>query len=304
VWIVRRLTAITSAIFIAVSLAFMILRVLPGDAITATLRISGASADSIAERRAALGLDAPLWQQYIGYWAGVLRGDLGVSLVDGQSVSAMIGEQIDSTLMLAICALVIASSVGMLLGCAAGLGRGLGGRAAQMMIGLTISVPLYWTGTLALFFFAGQWRILPALDDGTWRSLILPASVLGVHTAGGIARVTWTTTRQIARADFVRTARGKGLRENHILLWHIIRVSLPAILSVIALQAGFLLGGVVVTEVLFARPGIGRIAVTAALGGDYPVVQGVVLWTAFAYGLVQATCDAAHWLIDPRARTP
>jgi ABC-type dipeptide/oligopeptide/nickel transport system permease component len=302
-WLLRRVLSVVFMVWLALTLVFFMLRLIPGDAVSATLRTSGASEAVIAERRAALGLDLTPFEQYVHYLGGVSRGDFGVSLLDGQPAAGMIAQQLDSTLALAFSALLVALSLGLVLGCAAsfGLGRGVS-RLARAIIGLAMGMPIYWTGTLAVFVFSAQWRLLPSSDDGTWRGLILPATVLGFHLSGAIARVTWASITETLRADFVRTARGKGLNERRVIVVHVLRVGLPPILTTTALQVGFLLGGAVVTEALFSRPGLGRLLLAAVLQGDYPIVQAVVVWSAAVYAVVMLAADGVSWLLDVRVR--
>jgi peptide/nickel transport system permease protein len=289
----RQASTLVGTLWLAVTLAFFALRVLPGDALQAELLSSGASAQTIGERRAALGLDDPLLAQYGRYLAGVLRGDLGVSLLDGRPVSEIIGQQIPPTLVLALCALVVASLGGIALGTLAALGNG----AARLLLNLSLTTPLYWTGTLAIYIFAVQLNWLPTSGAN---NVILPAAVLGFHSAGAVGQVVRANVREVLGQDFVRTARAKGLRESVVIVRHVLRAALLPVVSVIALQAGFLLGGVVITESLFVRPGLGRVLLDATLRQDYPVVQGVVVVGALAYTLVNAAADAVSRLLDPR----
>jgi peptide/nickel transport system permease protein len=291
--LIRQVSALVGTLWLAATLAFFALRVLPGDALQAELLSSGASAQTIEERRAALGLDDPLIVQYGRYLAGALRGDLGVSLLDGRPVSEIIGQQIPPTLVLALCALVVASLGGIAVGTLAALGNGV----ARLILNLSLTTPLYWTGTLAIYIFAVRLDWLPTSGAN---NVILPAAVLGFHSAGAVGQVVRANVRDVLWQDFVRTARAKGLRESVVILRHVLRAALLPVVSVIALQAGFLLGGVVITESLFVRPGLGRVLLDATLRQDYPVVQGVVLLGALVYTLVNAAADAVSRLLDPR----
>jgi ABC-type dipeptide/oligopeptide/nickel transport system permease component len=291
--VIRQVCALVGTLWLAATLAFFALRVLPGDALQAELLSSGASAQTIAERRAALGLDDPLVAQYWRFLAGALRGDLGVSLLDGRPVSEIVGQQVAPTLVLAASALVVAAVGGMALGTLAALGW----KAAQLILNLSLTTPLYWTGTLAIYVFAVRLDWLPTSGAN---NIILPAAVLGFHSAGAVGQVVRASVRDALGQDFVRTARAKGLRESGVIMRHVLRAALLPVVSVIALQAGFLLGGVVITESLFVRPGIGRVLLDATLRQDYPVVQGVVVLGALVYTLVNAAADALSRLLDPR----
>jgi peptide/nickel transport system permease protein len=303
--LLRQLISMLLVIWVAATLAFFALRILPGDAIEAQLLESGASASTIAERRAAAGLDAPISTQYFQFLHGLVRGDLGISLLDGRSVSQIILEQLSPTLTLALGALAVAASFGVTLGCLSGLDIGWGISAvSRLIIGLALSVPIYWTGTLAIFLFTVQLGLLPSAGAGRLSHLIMPAAVLGFSIAGAIGQVVQIGIRDNLEADFVRTARAKGLHERTVVLRHVLRASLLPTITVMAAQAGFLLSGVVITEMLFNRPGIGRVLLDATLRQNYPVVQGVVVWSAFAYALVNGLADVLYRVIDPRVQQP
>ena len=287
---------VIGVLWLAATLAFFALRLLPGDAITAQLVDSGASAAQIESRRAALGLDAPLFTQYTDWLVGVVSGDLGVSMLDGQPVNEIVARQVAPTISLALAALLVAILGGMTLGCAAGLGSS----SARFALNIALSAPIYWTGTLAIWVFALLLDWLPSSGDSGLTGLILPSAVLGFHTAGAIGRVIAAGVAETVNADFVFTARSKGLPEGLIVWRHILRASLLPAVSVIALQAGFLLGGVVITETLFNRPGIGRVLLDAVMRQDYPVVQGIVVWTAAVYIIVNAAADVITRQLDPR----
>lgn len=298
---IRRLAAALAVIVLAVSLVFVVLRGLPGDAVDTVLGQAGASPQEIAARRAALGLDDPLWQQYLEYWVGLARGDWGESLISGQRVTSLIAQNLGPTAALAASALLVAITLGVLLGVAAGAApRGVR-LLAEGTASLMLSTPVYWTATLAIYLFTVVLDLLPGVGGEDARHLILPAGVLGFHTAGSIAQVTASSLRDAARQDFVRTARAKGLTDLDVLD-HILRVGLLPVISVIALQLGFLLGGTVITETIFVRRGIGRLLLAAIEDRDYPVVQGIVVLSAVIYSLTGALADMVYGWVDPRVR--
>ena len=302
--LIRPIISSLLIIWLAATLAFFALRVLPGDAIETQLIESGASASAIAERRAAAGLDEPISVQYGDFLIGLWRGDLGVSLLDGRSVTQIILEQLEPTITLAVSALVVAISLGLLLGTLAALKVGWGiSSASQILISLALSVPIFWTGTIAIFVFTVQLNLLPSAGAGRLSQLILPASVLGFHTAGAIGQIVEASVRETLKADFVRTACAKGLGERIVVMRHILRASLLPTVTIITTQAGFLFGGVVITEALFNRPGLGSVLLDATLLQNYPVVQGIVVWSAVVYALVNGFADVLYRLIDPRVRS-
>lgn len=299
--VLRRLGSALIVIWLAVTLAFVALRVLPGDALSAELLQSGASAADIDQRRAQSGLVDSLPVQYLRYLTDLLRGDLGASLLSGQPVTDLIARQLPPTLTLAASALLIAVILGLLLGVGSALDVGWGlSAAANLLINLALATPIYWTGTLAIFLFAVLLNLLPAGGSGGLDALLLPAGLLGYHTAGSIAQVTAAGVRETRIAEFVRVARAKGLRSRIVVWRHILRVSLLPVVTVIALQAGFLLSGAVITESLFVRPGVGRLLLDSTLRQDYPVVQGIVILAAVTYVIVNTLADGLQRVLDPR----
>lgn len=301
---VRRLISGVVSLWLVATLTFFALRALPGDAIQSALIDSGASAATIAARRTALGLDAPLMVQYGRYLGGLVRADLGVSLLNGLPVTEIIARSLGQTVSLAVSALFVAFVIAVSLALCAALTIGIVSQMAAALITLSLSTPIYWTGTIALFVFAAQLNWLPSGGGERFSQLVLPALVLGFHTSGAIARVLTSGLRGAVDADYVRTSRSKGLRERVIVVRHVLPNALIPAVAVTALQAGFLLGGVVVTESLFARPGLGRELLNATLQQDYPVVQGIALWMAVVYVLINGAADALYMWIDPRIRHP
>ncbi len=298
--VLNRIIAGLLTVWAAATLGFFALAVLPGDAIESQLARGGVDADIIAERRAALGLTDPVIVRYGRFIASLLRGDLGMSLLSGEPVSDAILRNMPPTLTLAASALLIASSTGILLGITSALTLLHLSRLTRFITNLSLSMPIYWTGTIAIYVFTVQLGLLPSADAGRLSQLVLPVAVLGFHTSGVIARVTQSNLSAALAEDFVRTARSKGLPERWVIGVHAFRVVLPSVVAVIALQAGFLLSGTVITETLFVRPGIGRLLLDAVFQQDYPVVLGVVVLSAGIYSVVSFLADGVVRLVDPR----
>lgn len=294
--------SMVATIWLAATLAFFALRLIPEDAIAAQLVGSGASPSTIEQRRHLQGLDAPILSQYVDFLLKLLCGDLGHSLNNSLPVTELIAQQFQPTVVLATLALVIGSILGVMLGVGAGIGQG-GGlvTVCRVLITLALSTPIYWTGTLVLIGFSWliRWSIAAPSPDFP---VLLPASLLGFHTAGAIARLIETNIGQIKEADFLRTAYAKGLPKNIIVYRHMLRVGLLPVLSAIGLQAGFLLGGTVIVESIFVRPGIGRLLLDSTLQLDYPVVQGIVILAAVIYTGLNTLIAMLYPLIDPRLR--
>jgi ABC-type dipeptide/oligopeptide/nickel transport system permease component len=294
---IHGLLSMLLAAWLAATLAFFALRILPGDAITDQLTQNGVSETIIRERRSQQGLDRPIVDQYIRFIIGILQGNLGYSLLNGQPVTALIGERIIPTIILASGASIVGTGLGIILGVAGGIDLRWGlSASARIVVYLILSTPIYWTGTLAILILVG---IMPNMLLSA-SQFVLPVGILGFHTAGAIARTLQTNIREYVVADFVRTARAKGLPERMIIRRHILRAALPSVITVITLQSGFLLGGAVITESLFTRPGIGRLLLDSTLQQDYPVVQGIVILAAFVYMALHFIADIAHTALDPR----
>lgn len=286
-----------------VTSVFLLLWVLPGDPVEAMLVGSGASQAAIAQTRQQLGLDDPLPVQYGRYLLNTLRGDLGRSLFSNRPVTLTIGEQLPATLQLATAALLVAVIVGAILGILAALCAGTWiDRFAMGVAVLGVSVPVFWSGLLLIWAFSVGLNWLPATGANGWRHLVMPALVLGLAGAGPIARLMRASLLDVLRADYIRVARAKGLPEVLVIGRHAVRNAIIPAITLVGLQAGFLLGGTVVTEMVFARPGLGRLVVEAILWKDLPVVQGVVLLIAATYVAINLLVDLATLALDPRLR--
>lgn len=281
-------------IWLVVSATFLLLQILPGDAIQAQFAQSGASSDVVDARRAVLGLDQPVWRQYVSFWIALARGDLGESLYSGETVSQIIVRGLAITLPLASLSLVFAIVLGLLLGVVAAIDSWIRPIVALIM-DLSLGVPVYWTATVTLYVVAAR---LGSLQTG----LMLPVLVLGYHSAGVIAQISAVTLRESRSAAYLRTARGKGLHNQTIFVRHALPNLLAVILPVIALQSGALFSGTVLTETIFQRSGLGLLLWDAVLERDYPVVQGIVVVIACTYVFLNATANWLTVLIDPRLR--
>ena len=302
-FVIRRLLAAVPVFWGAATIAFLAVHLLPGDPATLLLMRAGASAEEIAARRALLGWDRPLVVQYGAYLLRLLRGDLGRSWVTGQPVAQMLAQQWPRTLELTLSAMGIAVALGVVLGTVAALRWGTWVDTACMAVALVgVSTPVAWTGLLGLWLFSLSLGWLPPGGLGGPLHLVLPASVLGLASAGPIARLIRSGLIDALAQPFMTAAKAKGLPPGLLLMRHAFPVALPPTLAMMALQFGFLLGGAAVTEALFARPGLGRLAVEAVLNQDLPVVQGVVLLGAAFYLLANLVADMIQWLLDPLAR--
>lgn len=298
--VAHRLARILLVIWLALTLAFVVLRLAPGDAVDAALARSGASDADVAARRAELGLDDALLVQYYRYWVDLLRGDWGESYISAQPVFDIIWQNLGPTVALSGASLLVGVALGVTLGIAAGTAPWrLAQSLAEGVASLALATPVYWTATLAIYGLTVYLDVLPGVGGSGPAYLLLPALVLGFHTAGGIAQMTASSVRAAAAGDFVRTARAKGLPALDVLD-HVLRVGLLPVVAVIALQLGYLLGGTVITETIFVRRGLGRALLVAIENRDYPVVQGIVALSALTFSSVNVVADLAYRWLDPR----
>ncbi|MEJ2395905.1 MAG: ABC transporter permease [Candidatus Thiodiazotropha sp.] len=285
-----------------VCLVFLLIHLIPGDPVDVMLGESARPADRAA-LRTSLGLDQPIGTQLSGYLSGVLRLDLGTSLHSNQPVSQLLASRIPATLQLAFAALTCALVLALPLGLLAATRRGTGWDWGAMGFStLGVSIPNFWLGPLLILCFSLWLGWTPVSGRETGASLILPAVTLGTGFAAILARMIRSSLLEILGEDFVRTARAKGLAEGQVLWRHAMRNAWLPVLTLIGMQLGALLGGAVVTEVVFDWPGIGSLMIDAIQRRDYPVVQGCVLFVSLAYVLVNTLTDMLYGVVDPRIR--
>ena len=300
-YIGRRLVGAIPVLWGVATLVFVIMRLLPGDPAALMLSEAGGSAQAIAELRAELGLDDSLLTQYGRYLGKLVQANLGTSLFTQRSVVATIGEQLFSTIELAIAAILVAIALGVSAGVLAAARHGTWLDTVVMALSVSgISIPIFWSALLFIWLFALILGWLPATGQGGITHLILPALVLGFASAGAITRLVRASLLEVMDQDFVRSARAKGLAERTVLFRHSLKNAFVPVISIIGLQFGFLLGGTVVIETVFSRPGIGHLLVSAILWKDLPLVQGIVLLIALIYTLVNLATDVAYAYLDPR----
>jgi peptide/nickel transport system permease protein len=300
------LTRLASALVVVLgvcTVVFLLIHLVPGDPVEAMLGERAQAADRAA-LRAALGLDLPLWEQYQRYLVGLLHLDLGVSFLDQRPVATILGERLPATLRLAVAALGIAVVIALPLGVLAARWRGTAVDSAAMSLSLVgVSVPNFWLGPLLILVFSLWLGWTPVSGDEAPASIVLPAITLGTALAAILARMVRASMLEVLGEDYVRTARAKGLGETVVLWRHALRNAWLPVLTVIGLQLGGLLAGAVITETVFAWPGIGSLLVDAIKARDFPVVQGCVLLISLAYVLVNTLTDLAYAWIDPRIGT-
>lgn len=298
----RRLLLSIPTLFGVLVVVFLLLYVAPGDPVQAMVG-ERADAATIARLRAELRLDDPLPVQFAHYSAGVLRGDLGRSYITNRPIISDIAERFPRTMLLAASAMLLAIVTGVTIGVLAAIHpHGWFDRVALAVTYLGISFPVYWIGLLLILLFAVTLQWLPASGYGSWKFLVLPALALGSRSIAYLARVSRSSMLEVLNADFVRTARAKGLASVTVITRHALRNALIPVVTVIGLDFGAYLTGSILTETIFSWPGIGRYVVMAISRRDLPAVQGTVLFLSLVFVLVNVLTDAMYQRVDPRVR--
>ena len=299
-YIVRRLL-LTVPVVVGVSiLIFLIIRLIPGDPAIAIAGVY-ASNEYIEQVRKDLYLDRSLPVQYAIFVRNLMRGELGESTMSRRPVVVELRERFPRTLELTLLAMLIASVVGISAGIISATRRySLFDNASMLVALLGVAAPVFWMALMLQLLFAVHLGWLPATGRGTLRHLVLPSLTLGMATAGLIARITRSSMLDVLRQDFVTTARAKGLAEKVIIYKHALKNALIPVVTIMGLQFGILLGGAVLTETVFAWPGVGRLLVDSILARDYPVVQGAVLVLAVSFVLINLLVDLIYAFLDPR----
>ena len=301
-FLARRLALTLPVLFGVATLVFSLIHFIPGDPAQAMLGEAAPQAD-VEELRRRLGLDRPLLEQYGAFLSGLLRGDLGTSLRTGEPVTSQILERMPATVELAAAAMLVAICISIPLGIAAAVRRGTAVDHAAMTLALTgVSVPNFWLGPLLAIVFAVELGWLPVSGRGTPQHLVLPAISLGAALAAILARMTRATMLEELREPYVQAARARGVHRLRAIVRHAFRNSLIPVVTLVGLQFGAVLTGAVITETIFAWPGIGRLLIQSIGFRDYPLVQGCILLIAITYVGVNLLTDLLYGVLDPRIR--
>jgi peptide/nickel transport system permease protein len=307
---VSRLASVVPVLVVVALIVFFILRLVPGDP-AAVIAGSNATSQDIDAIRKSLGLDRSLFVQFLTYAANLLKGDLGYSFFQNKTVTALIAQRMEPTLSLALGTMVFAVLVAVPLGTFAAWR--MGGWLDRLLMGFSVlgfSVPVFVMAYLLIMLFSLHLQWLPvqgykSLSNGVWpwaRHLILPWFALGLVYVALLARVTRASVSEALTEDYIRTAQAKGVSSTAVLFRHALANAAVPIATVVGIGVALLIGGVVVTETVFAIPGLGSLTVEAVLNRDFPVIQGVVLFFAFVYVLINLVVDLSYLVFDPRIR--
>jgi peptide/nickel transport system permease protein len=301
-YFVRRVLLAVPVLIGVATLVFSLIHLVPGDPAQAMLG-DGAAPQDIAELRTSLGLDQPLLTQYLSFLRHAVTGDLGKSFRTGQPVTTMIVERVPATAELAFAAMVVAIVIAIPLGVVAAVWRGTAIDYSAMTFALAgVSIPNFWLGPLLAIVFAVELGWLPVSGRGTLAHLVLPAVSLGLALAAILARMTRASLLDELGELYVRAARARGVSNIAAITSHALRNSMIPLVTIVALQFGAVLTGAVITETIFAWPGIGRLLIQSIGFRDYPMVQGCILLIAVTYVTVNLVTDLMYGVLDPRIR--
>jgi peptide/nickel transport system permease protein/oligopeptide transport system permease protein len=301
-YLLRRILIALPTLLGVVVLVFLMVRLAPGDP-AVLLAGEFATPETLEAIRARYGLDRSLPEQFLIYLEALLRGDLGESARSRRPVLEELKTYFPNTLELASAAILVAVLTGIPLGVLAALRPGSGLDLSVMVLALLgVSMPVFWFGLLAILIFSVGLGWFPVAGKGTLAHLVLPAITLGINATALLARMTRGTLLEVLSQDYIRTARAKGLAERVVIFKHALRNALIPVVTVVGLEFGTLLSGAVITETIFAWPGLGQLLVGSILARDYPVVQGAVLLVAISFVLINLLVDLLYAAIDPRVR--
>ena len=301
-FLARRLLLAIPVLLGVATLVFALIHLIPGDPVRTMLGES-ASEESVIELRSRLGLDRPLYQQYADYLKGLAHGNLGTSLRTNEPVASALAARIPATAELAAASMIVAIVIAIPLGILAAVRAGtFVDHLATTLALVGISMPSVWLGPLLAIIFAVELGWLPVSGRGTLAQLVLPAETLGAPLAAMLARMTRASVIDELRELYVVAARARGVSRARAVLHHAFRNSLLPIVTVLGLQVGAVLTGAVITETIFAWPGVGRLLIQSIGFRDYPLVQGCILLIAVTYVSVNLLTDLAYGLLDPRIR--
>ncbi len=301
-YFLRRLLLTIPVLVGVATLVFALIHLVPGDPAQSMLG-EAAAPEEVAKLRARLGLNRPLVVQYAAFMRGLASGDLGTSLRYDTAVSEEIRARLPQTARLALAAMAVAVALAIPLGIVAAVFRGTAVDHAAMTLALAgISMPNFWLGPLLAILFAVKLGWLPVSGSGDWRHLVLPAVTLGAALAAILARMTRASLLEELRELYVLAARARGVSRARAVLRHAFRNSLIPVVTIVGLQFGAVLTGAIITETIFAWPGIGRLLVQAIGFRDYPLVQGCILFISVIYVAVNLLADLMYGVLDPRIR--
>lgn len=298
-YMIKRILEVIPTLFLITLIVFLFVRMIPGDP-ARLVAGQDATGETINQIREQLGLNEPLLRQYIIYIKGLFRGDLGTSLKTGRQVSYEIGLRYGNTIKLAVASLLWSVVAGVFLGVWSGKNRSKWQDYTGMTVAISgISMPSFWLGFILIMIFAVRLKWFPTTGVGSWKNLVLPAITLGSSIAAIIARFTRSSILEVMKEDYIRTARAKGLKEKTVVWKHAFRNSMVSVITVAGMQFGHLLGGSVVTESVFAYPGIGSYLLDSINYRDYPAIQSLILIFSLHFIVINLVVDILYAVLNP-----
>ena len=289
-------------LFVTWTLVFVVLEIIPGDPVNLMLAGRPASEEVRQRERERLGLDKPVLVRYVSFLGRALKGDLGESFQTREPVTKMILDQLRPTLELSLGGFIVGVTLGVVLGVIAGIRPNSWLDTSSMFVALLgVSLPSFWTGMILIFVFGSTLRWVPIVGEGI-PALILPSITVGLFLSGGLARLIRSSILEVMGQDYIRTARAKGLSHWVVVMKHAMRNALIPPVTLLGVQFGLLITGAVITETVFARPGLGQLLLQSVLNKDIPLVQALVVYATGAYILLNLLVDLLYGIIDPRIK--
>ncbi len=298
----KRLLTFIPVLISVVTAVFLIIHLVPGDPVVLMLGENARAADLEALRKQ-LGLNQPLLEQYVKFWKELFGGNLGISIYHREEVLKLILQKLPATAILAFCSLLFSIMIAIPLGILSAIfQRKWPDYIILFTTILGISMPVFWLGPLLIILFSVHLKILPVVGSTNLQNLILPSITLGFGLSALTTRMVRASMVEVLNQEYIRTAYAKGLNRRKIILHHALKNTLIPVITILGLQLGALLGGAIITEVVFSYPGIGRLLIYSILRRDYPVVQGAILVIALLYLIVNFITDILYAYVDPRVR--
>lgn len=301
-YFLRRVLGMVPVLFATWTIVFVVLEIIPGDPVNLMLAGRPASEEVRERERKRLGLDKPVHVRYVSFLGRALKGDLGDSFQTREPVTRMILDQLRPALELSLGGFIVGVTLGVILGVIAGIRPNSWFDTSSMFVALLgVSLPSFWTGMMLIFIFGSTLRWVPIVGEGI-PALILPSITVGLFLSGGLARLIRSSILEVMGQDYIRTARAKGLSQWMVVMKHAMRNALIPPVTLLGVQFGLLITGAVITETVFARPGLGQLLLQSVLNKDIPLVQALVVYATGAYIVLNLIVDLLYGVIDPRIK--
>ncbi len=301
-YIIKRILSVIPVLFIVITVVFFAFKLIPGDP---AIMYAGEQAEpeTLERVRHEMGLDQSVLTQYVKYISRLVRGDMGKSFIVRKPVAGEVFYRFKNTLKLSVVAIILAIFLGIAFGLISAIKYETGFDYVFTVLSITgISIPVFWLAMLMMYIFSIQLKLLPMAGNASWKNYIMPSICLAAYSVAFITRMTRSAILELMGDDFVRTARAKGVKERLVLFRHILRNALIPIITIVGLRFGYMLGGAIITETVFAWPGMGRLLVMSVKHRDIPMVQGCLLVFSVSFVLINLIVELMYGIVDPRVR--